>query len=230
MLNLQDIASQREKTLSDFISGIPGQSVTAGTQMRSKLGGLRDSTFSQIPSLGTPYGIDPAALAESTNIQKRKLAQKTESNISRNQLNASTDSIQKRYETNLRIALQSGQTLEQAVATARQIAQDEANQQFTASENAKKRDVATQKVNISEDFANQGLALEQQYAPQTDYEAAMIRALTGTVGAGLTAYGLNKYYNPTATPLNPGTNIRGQGQTLSQQSGFVPRTLSSYGR
>lgn len=196
-LDLRAIQAGRERELSDFIGRIPGQAAEAGVRTRSLLEASRNAGFAAIPDLVGQYGGGGygQAVAEQSALRKAMLARNAESSIARSGLNAQNEAVQRRYEQVLRLALQSGQSAQDAVATARQAVMDEMQRSQEVASLQKRKEEAYAKSDIADVYAKEGISLEDAYSNKTDYEAAIIRALSGLAGAGLTVVGLNKYYN-----------------------------------
>jgi hypothetical protein len=101
-------------------------------------------------------------------------------------------------------AVQSGMNYNQAVDYARQMVSTQIQQDFTEEQAAKSREAGVKSQDIADEYAKRGLDLESQYQPQTDYSAALTRALMG-VGGTVGAYGAYKYAStPSVTTGNTG--------------------------
>lgn len=116
------------------------------------------------------------------------------------------------------LATQYGMDVREAEQYANRIAEQQQEQEFIGGESEKEREDKREQNRLANIYSQKGLDLEQEYAPQSDYNGALMRALIGTGTALATGYAM-RGKTPTQKPNIP--NVVGEGATLRQQSGFA---------
>lgn len=221
-----------DQLLSQQNAGIGG-SIDA---RRAELEGFRNSAFqplagSRLEGLGlSPTG---AGMAEA----RTRLAREAERGYNRSAFDSGRDNLNKRYELagNRQQQAQSG--VDDANAFIRQFSNQDTANRFQETESAKDRVAALQREDMADQFAQQGLAMQDQYAPKMDWESALTRSLFGLGGSAATSWYLGRKTPAPSVPLSndklskyfPTSGQNGiNNQSLRERTGFSPFTKGGY--
>ena len=207
-INLQDELLRKEQATDAYLKGLKGYETGRQNVARQTLAGSRQPFLKSL-------GIDQRAIPRITG----KLNSEAARTLSRRSLGSNRDRLNVMYQTALKRAEMAGASQQEADAYARQLVMDEMDRSFQAGEQAADIESSRRRELVSDDYANRGIALQNQYMPDVNYEGALYRSLFGLAGAGGTAYALTR--KPAQSTLK--TNIRGDGASLREQSIFTPR-------
>lgn len=226
---LNDILAQkmqREQELQDFLKnrnqgitnelGVTKQRIEAG---RAKaLGpGMAGSLDSLAAGANLSSGVVGSAKIGAQN-QARKLDTNLTANLAKTQYGLQQDRSQKLYELAYNQALNSGKSRQDAEAFARQYADQQIQQGYTANSNQMAMNQQMRQTEIQNAYQAQLQGLQDQFQPQADVQGALTRILTGLPVQLLTSYYLNK---STAKPQPSGqTNFQPQQKTGLDESGY----------
>ena len=215
-LDLRKILEEREEQLSGFIKGIPGQEqdllsslVPSIEAKRSQ--GLRD--------LGGISGVDPGALNESGartgRFLGRRLAALSEGRLS----DVGRGSVSMKLSEAFRRSGRARDENLSSVGYSRQTMADEINNREALAELSERMARDRDRENISEEYARKGV--ESQSTQDSDYQAALSRAIFGLVGAAGTGYLLSKGGGgDKLDPYNYAPYSQPGIETLRGQTGF----------
>lgn len=182
-----------ELSLQNFVGG-------AGQRSQDRIANTLASVQNgpSLVGLAGSLGGDPLANQEQGLRSQGNLGRALQSQLAGQSRNEGRSALQLKYDTLMKLASQHGASLDEANAYARQNVQQQISQQQRAAAQSRQLALAGQKQDISEGYAQRGIQNElAANQPNTDYEAAMTRALFGLGGVGIAAYGLSQ---PGTTP------------------------------
>jgi hypothetical protein len=138
-----------------------------------------------------------SALGEAT--QMPSLERKTASNIARTGYDANRQRQDQMFTELMNMATDSGMNLTEAKNYAYKVMAQQQEQGWQAGENQKNRDLKQKIANLGDQYADQGIALSDQYQPSYDPTGAVLRMLLGTG----TMVGMSQYYQNKLNQQQP---------------------------
>ena len=219
-LALEELLAKRKQGIGGIVDqtrqGIEGARTEAfGPVLQGKLAGL-----------GVTGSVD-------TSFQTDKLGRGLDEVLGNQKYGMQRERVNLSYNKALNAALDAGKSRREAEAFATQFMQDEIRRQNEGSLAEKRREQLKRKSDLENTARAKGQEMELSGMDDgmAEYQQAVIRILSGMPSQLLSMYALNGGFGGgNTTPMNPGTNVVGQGNTLFQQSGSVPRGYKSYGR
>lgn len=224
MIDYKTQSNSAETTLQDFIKGQQERSMKDIAGTRQNVESARSPLFQAAMGMGN----DPAAFQEQMGLANQRLGNSLNQTLARRGMDASKSSLGNQYNELVRQATQRNATLGDAQSYARQNLQQTIQQQQQAQSLQRQIEQANQKQSVSEDFANQGLSQEQDFAqnPNDLYQQAMYRALFGLVGSGATLGGYALMNRQPQTQPNLGNLNAYSGIGPQQNQGYYPQKPS----
>lgn len=202
--------ADQERLLEEMLARRRAEIPTKTGQIRADIEGGREKAFEGFQGSLGRFGVDSNV---DIGTQKQRLGTGLDEMLGNQQFGMQRDRINLAYNQAMDKALDAGVNKREAENFARTIMQDEMRRQQEGAmgERQRKQAVTQQKIQTSaqeRDFEAQLAALPN---PMDEYNAAVLRMMTGVPSQLLTFYGLNKL---GGTPEVPG----------SGQTNFIPPT------
>lgn len=219
-ITMPDELLKTRKTTDDYLSNLAVQNPQNVQQTRTNLEGLRSNFLSGAlePQIGGMSGA-AAAYGQANTTLGRSL----DSSLAARTRADQTGGIDKIFQTALRRAEEAGLNYQDAQQYAREEALKVNQRGFDAEQADLNRQSSTRKQDVADRYAKQGIALQNQYAPGTDFQSVLARALGGLGGSVGTGLLLRKYGQGSA----PQT-LAASGPTAGVGSSGIPSDYGSY--
>lgn len=221
-----DYLSQKKKGEADLEGLLRGRNVDdeisrTMTNIKSRRSGFLD------PLSGT---ISDLAGTGRTSIPSKagRLNTKTQGVLAKQKFDTKRKMYDTIFQSSFNAAQQAGLDSRSATDFARKVADQKTQMEFAAGEADKGREYRLKLDSISDEFADKGISLQDQYQPSFDYGSALSRVLLGT-GASLgTSYFLTKnLLNQNSNPAQSPFTSTGSRYDLpigpEQDLGYYPR-------
>lgn len=179
----KDLLSRRKQEEANLIAQIDRlKQEDELSKIATNVGNLRAGLIPQLQAK-TPVDITRGVAQRSPELDRRAQAQ-----IDRIRAQRARQRYNLIFNNAFDQAVQAGLDQKSAENYARRLAEQEREFAFTASEAEKERESARRLNALANQFAQKGVALEQEFTPQFDYQSALLRALIGTGTALGTGY------------------------------------------
>ena len=219
----------QEKALEDFLAQRKAGIASGIDQTRTGIEGARGEALGPVlQSKLSGLGVTPTPIS----YQGNKLGLGLDEMLSSRQYGSQKERINLSYNKALDYALNAGKNRRESEAFARQIQQDEIRRQYEGQTNATARGQAIRQQGISSAATARQTDLQIQgiQDPMDEYQAAVIRIMTGMPAKLLTYYGLSGGFGgQSGAAPRPGLDTTGY-QGIGPQGGAGTYPLNPYGR
>ena len=233
MIDFLGVKRQKEQVVQNLLTGRAGGIADELSAARSKIEAGRNKALGgqfegYLGSVGKGYNIP--GLAGDTSAVRKRLGTSLNTNLASTGRQLNQQRIQATYDQALNMALDAGKNKQEAEAFAVQHMNDEISRQNQAWGTQFNINQASRIQDIEDQYAQAGVNLQNRYTPQTDYQSALMRILTGLPVQIGTAKLLNRSArkNPSQTTYNKtpisdfaGVGLENYGMNKSTSSGFA---------
>lgn len=228
--------SKREKELLDYLStDLPAQELGSLDAARGAAGRVRGRVLDvDLPGIaervGGRFNLPNVGPTPVPGQMRRDLERKTDEQLLQRQR---TDQVRQRnlkFEAVFNNLIERGADVNSASEFARQLVMDEESRGFRADEANKQREGAIRQSGIAEEYANKGLAAEQDYANSGNaVQQAMLRSLLGLGGSLVAGSLLSRKTQPTFNVnASPQTANAYSSQLDPNRVGLMRETLPGW--
>lgn len=239
-IDYEDLSQTADADLASLLqkqhAGIPGDVSQIGTAIgQHRQNFFKDAVNPLLEGTIASIGGDPGAYLGgaqgSANRVQSGLERDLQSRLAGTRLNASQTNLGRQVDNQTRLQQQARSLNLNNQDYATQTSNLKQSQDFQEQQAAISRELANQMSQIQDEYTQRGLALQQEYSGQNDYQSALNRALFGLVGAGAAGAGIwamNRPKVPQATyrpdqlnPVNTDVYSGGSPVPFYQQGGPV---------
>ena len=204
---IQDYLGQKKKGELDVKTLLSGRQAGIMGQLATTKSGIEGSRAQALgPGLqsfigGATQGAGLEAGPTDTSMIRRKLGANLGVQQAKQGRSMNAERLNQVYEQALNQALDAGYNKTAAENYARQYMNQVINQQNQAWTTNFNIENANKRADMGDNFAKQGVALQDQFQPQDDYQSALIRVLTGLPVQIGSAYLLSKGMGSNTKPM-----------------------------